>query len=371
MRLPILYHKTKKEKIQVCEIWTEGDKIYTKFGQQDGKMQTAEQVALPKNVGKKNATTGSAQAEKEARAKWQKKKDKKYVEDLDAVNEVRISPMKAHPYELKKATWPSLAQPKLDGLRCMSYLDDDGNVILHSNGNKIYTNVQHINKQLKLILQPGEILDGELYIHGATLQQMNRLVRKYRPGETEDVEYWVYDSTTKEGNDNTSFEFRNSRRIGILSRIDPAKRPNIKNVRTVSVINENNLKSFHKSLVSDGYEGTILRSQEGKYTFGYRSYDLLKYKDFQDAEFEVIGFKEGTGKFRGTPIWRCRNDINDEEFEVTPKGTLDSRREMFKDAESYIGKMLTVRFIDRTEKNIPKYGSGKTFRIEEDLDERS
>jgi len=35
-------------------------------------------------------------------------------------------------------------------------------------------------------------LDGELYIHGKTLQEMSRLIKKHRP-ESLDIEYHIYD----------------------------------------------------------------------------------------------------------------------------------------------------------------------------------
>ena len=55
------------------------------------------------------------------------------------------------------------------------------------------------------MLKPGEVLDGELYMYGESLQTINRYVRKYREGLTEQVEYWVYDSTTTDGSDKSSF----------------------------------------------------------------------------------------------------------------------------------------------------------------------
>ena len=56
---------------------------------------------------------------------------------------------------------------------------------------------------------------------------------------------------------------------------------------------------MHKKNLKIGYEGSIYRTPSGKYK-GTRSWDLMKFKDFHDAEAEIIGWVEGKGKRRGT-----------------------------------------------------------------------
>jgi hypothetical protein len=50
------------------------------------------------------------------------------------------------------------------------------------------------------------------------------------------------------------------------------------------------------------YEGSIIRSADGRYEIGHRSYSLLKLKDFQDAEFKVVGVEHGKGSFEDKAI---------------------------------------------------------------------
>ena len=52
---------------------------------------------------------------------------------------------------------------------------------------------------------------------------------------------------------------------------------------------------MHKKNLKLGYEGSIYRSFEGKYK-GTRSWDLMKFKDFHDAEATIIDFVAGKGK---------------------------------------------------------------------------
>jgi hypothetical protein len=104
-----------------------------------------------------------------------------------------------------------------------------------------------------------------------------------------------------------------------------------------------------------------------QYKWDNRSSDLLKYKKFQDQEFEVIGVKAGKGKFEGLAVFICKNDLNDETFEVTIATDFKTKKEQFDNRDSYIGKKLTVKYFDRTDKLIPTFPVGLAFRLEEDL----
>ena len=136
MKHPVLYHQAKGGDLRQWEVWTEGDEIFTRFGTVGGKLQvSAPKVAEPKNVGKKNATTGEEQAELEAQALWTYKVDRKYSETPEGAEEQLPLPMLAHKYEgskKKKFTWPAHVQPKLDGVRCLAQKDENGDVLLTS-----------------------------------------------------------------------------------------------------------------------------------------------------------------------------------------------------------------------------------------------
>lgn len=362
---PELYSKTKTGAIQVCRIIVTDNEIITVFGQIDGQMQTAVKICEGKNIGRSNETTPHEQACSQAESMWKKKLRLKYEESIEALDQFKIRPMLAKKFSEKKTQWPCLVQPKLDGLRCMSYWKD-GKIVLQSRGGKFY-NVEHIAKQLEDIVPKGMIFDGELYIHGVSLQDINSLVKKPKP-ESKCIEYWVYDCVKNTASDDSDMDARYAIYKSVFTVFqNHCGDASIKKVLCYIVYDMDSLKERHSVFVSEGFEGTIVRNICGTYEFGYRSTDLMKYKDFSDAEFTVVGFEEGTGKLTGTPIWICKNDLNDETFNVTPTGTITSRKKMFLTAEEYIGKLLTVRFIDRTDKLIPKFAVGVAFRLDEDL----
>ena len=136
MTLPTLYKKSSQGKIEQWEVSVSKKMdgrchVNSTYGEVDGKMQTTFDTILEgKNIGKKNETSVYEQACNEATAKWEKKKKKGYVESIEAAQagelddliEGGIEPMLAQTYEkhADKIVFPCLAQPKLDGIRCVA-----------------------------------------------------------------------------------------------------------------------------------------------------------------------------------------------------------------------------------------------------------
>ncbi len=357
--LPILYSRTATGAITTWRVWTENDTVISEWGQVDGKLQRSQTVATSKNSGKANATNPAQQAILEARALFLKQKRKKYSETLEAAAESEaISPMLAKSFTDRKdkVVWPAFGQVKLDGLRCLSHLVD-GKIMLQSRGNKFYT-LPHIQKQLENILQPGVVLDGELYTHGISLQTINSYVRGQKP-ECSVIEYHVYDVVSDK-----PFSGR-LQDLNELATCEGA--PSVKVVETVKLDSEEEAVAFQASCVEQGYEGAMIRSAAGLYRYGYRSPDLLKMKTFQDDEFRIVGWQVGKGKFASVPTFKCVTKTG-QTFDVTPRGTEEERLEMLKEANQSVGKLLTVKyFMLSPDSAVPLYPVGLNIRDESDL----
>lgn len=373
MEFPTLYHKTKTNKIVSWKIWTSGASIYTEYGEVDGKKQQACKVAVPKNIGKSNETSAAEQAESEAASMYKHRLDRKYSQTPEtAQEEIVFLPMLANDFEKHKSKveYPVYIQPKLDGVRCMAFWEEsivDGEIIrqvrLLSRGGKDYS-VPHIQKALIDMLPIDAVFDGELYIHGETLQGINRLVKKFRPGPdgTERIQYHVYD-TFKSSTLKSPF----SARVLTLRALCPNKEENpVKIVTTLAAESEKEVYKLMGEFISAGYEGAIVRKPKGEYELGYRSRDLLKVKTFFDAEFKIVGHTFGTGRADKSVVWTCVQEEN-KEFSVVPKGTIEEREAWGAKAKKYYGKMLTVKFWNRTEDNIPQFPVGVAIRLEEDM----
>lgn len=104
----------------------------------------------------------------------------------------------------------------------------------------------------------------------------------------------------------------------------------------------------------------MLRNLAGLYRPKHRSHDLLKYKERNDAEFEIVGFKEGDGRLKGTVVWICRCSTGT--FDVVPDGPLEQRKELLATASSFVGKQLTVLYQGLFETGKPRFPIGKAIR---------
>ena len=367
-QLPRLFHKTSKDAINIWDIWSDGDGIFTRWGQKEGKQQEACKRAKGKNTGKKNATTDSEQAELEAKAMWTKKLERKYYKtEKEAKNETVFLPMLAAKYSDRKRfltedSYPAFSQPKLDGVRCLAYWVDD-KVRLMSRGGKDYV-LPHISDALETKLKKNDVLDGELYVHGLPLQDLNSLVRgSHKHADSVNVEYHPYDMIP-----NKDVEMPFTERLEHLERfVADSPSDKICAVETSTAQNEDEVFAAHADFVNRGYEGGIVRLGTGKYRFGYRSKELLKVKSFVDDEFEIFDFTNGIGKFENCVIYWCRTEEG-EEFTVVPKGTFEQRAVWLKEGKQAVGKWLKVQYAGYSNLNKPLFPVGLCIRLEEDMD---
>jgi ATP-dependent DNA ligase len=128
-------------------------------------------------------------------------------------------------------------------------------------------------------------------------------------------------------------------------------------VETVQCNSKDELKSMHQTHIRAGYEGTMIRNKTGKYICKYRSFDLLKYKDFDDNEFKIVGFtfeKDTSGEDSNLIVWVCETKTG-QRFNVQSKGTKEERKALYNEAENYIGKNLWVQHFGLTADGIPRF----------------
>ena len=361
MYLPTLYKKDKRGTIRIWNIWTDDNTIFTSHGQQDGQMQIAEKKVVGKNIGRSNETTPSEQADLTASSMWRKQLDKGYVDNLNKVDEIIYLPMLATDFEKRKSKvkYPVDIQPKLDGVRCLAMWDGNKIILLSRKGKKY--KVAHVSEELESIIQPNMILDGEIYLHGATFQEVSRLVKKHRPGESEQLQYWVYDILII-GKETTEWFERHK----MLTQTITTNSKTIKITPTRKAYGEREVYKMQQDCVVNGFEGAIVREIRAPYEVNHRSNHLLKVKDFKDAEYRIIGFTEGVGKFIGCVIWQCITE-DKIEFNVVPKGTLKQKKQWFQEGEKHIGSWLKVKFFELSEDNVPRFPVGLGVRLPQDM----
>lgn len=386
---PTLYDKDSFGNIKTWDIKAvnlgEYSEIVTLYGRAR-KIEKRVRITEGKNIGKSNETDHYTQAIADAESKFTKKQGQGYfkldekeekvkgkgkVEDFQDPEiellklETKINnklnsdkngikfPMLAKDYhkEKHKVIFPCKIQPKLDGFRCL--YDTTTKNITSRTGKATFDIIKEtpiLYKELSK-LDPGLILDGELYIHGGDFEALGVLRKKPKKITEETllnlskIEYHIYDII------DTTLTFKERNKIVKKLLKDKTM---LKYVETYSVENEDEIKEYHGKFISENYEGTIVRNSAGLYKDNSRSSDLLKYKDFMDAEFKIVDFsKENntTGQGGDLIVWvvQVKKDIL---CKVRPKGTVEERQELYKKCvknfKEFKGRNLCVKFFEYT-----------------------
>jgi len=336
-----------------------------RWGQIDGQEQTNRTPAEGKNVGRSNETTAEEQAIKEAESKFKKQLRLKYVHSIEeAKTGLNIKPMRAYELDEKrisKLQYPVTVQPKYDGCRCMAYQRPDGTVRLMSRGGLDYE-LPHVQEELRCRIPIGCSLDGELYAHGMSLQTIRHHIET--PSEESlKISYVCYDFTEIPPQD-TPWETRHVQLADWF-----VKNKDLQHVRmspSMIVDTFEDIDALHDTWVSGGYEGLIARLHNGVYKLAAKSTHLLKYKKFQDAEFMIVDWSLGKD---GIIQFTCKQEEG-KLFEARPVGTDEERARLLAQAKAggAVGQKFTVRFMGRSDDNIPLHPRGMGFRPEKDLD---
>ncbi len=400
----------------------------------DGKQQVAmRDYNVGKNIGRTNEKTPLEQCISETRRKWMDKKEKEgysetkpadygegygdvsgnYFGEDDVVDGGESAtasgpflPMLAQTFnpadavtsaasaaaskKKKVIKFPCFVQPKLDGLRCVSYATQCGNdvtVALQSRTGAFFTGLPHIAAALRPYLSQHRsiVIDGELYTDQMPFEELAGLIKKKKITDTDverlkKVKYHVYDIY-----DHSQANMPYSERLGVLVdavrrcacvandtltasslahrmlRSDTEAAAVVVFVRTEKVAVLADFRRLFSEFVEAGYEGIMLRNAEGVYRANYRSNDLQKYKEFMEDEYLIIGYTQGEGRDAGAVIWYCETE-DGKEFTVRPRGTMEQRRVWFNEGKKYVGKKLTVIFQELTEEGKPRFPVGKAVR---------
>lgn len=181
--------------------------------------------------------------------------------------------------ELEDINYPVGASPKLDGIRALMV---DGKLV--SRTFKPIRNT-YIREQMEAVLPDG--IDGEL-MAGTTFQDVTSSVMR-ESGEPE-FTYFAFDYV-KDTLDKPYTE----RMQDLKDWFDENQPENVTLVLPKMITTAEELHEFEAECLSEGYEGVMVRSLDGRYKCGRattREGLLMKVKRFDDAEAVVVGYEE-------------------------------------------------------------------------------
>ena len=348
MIYPTLYKRSTTGKISTWYVETNNNCFRTVSGFEDGQKVTSEWTCCEG----KSYNTNNQQATKEAEAMHRKRTETSYWEDITKIDTpVYFKPMLANDwFDYKdKIQYPIHSQPKLDGIRCIVRADG----MWTRNGKQIIS-APHIFEALKPLFEADNdlILDGELYAD-KTVADFNTIiscVRKTKPTaadlktSSQCIKYHIYDLPSANGT------FRDRFFNNLIKMYDTLPKCCVL-VKTIVCRNEKEVDILYSDCIEGGYEGQILRLE--KEYENKRSKNLLKRKEFTDAEFTILGVIEGKGNLTGK-VGKMQFEIDGKPFESAINGTWEYLEELFK-RNDLIGKKATVKYFELTADGIPRF----------------
>ena len=246
----------------------------------------------------------------------------------------------------------NISMPKLNGLRCMycpqtkAFWSRDGAmwnepVLRHL---KIPEGVEHP-------------LDGELYCHGMTLQEITRAVAvgRLEPGPgAERIIFHVFDMLISD----TAAQIRMQKLRGLQ------ETETVRHVPYVVCYNQIELNVLNELYISQNYEGQMIKPTAGYYIpqgeFKKPSINLVKRKGFLDSEFLCVGVRAGKDRLEGSIGALVFVTTKGVEFEIGTGFTDEERLGFLKD--SPVGRKATIKYLNLTEGGKPFNASFVAWR---------
>jgi ATP-dependent DNA ligase len=358
------------------------------------------------NEGKANERNVFEQGLVDARTLYLKKIANGFKTELNFKNKkasvkeknIKYFPMLVRKFvdEKKHIQYPVYVQPKLDGVRCITFLNKNPkknptikNVIMYSRQRKIYSGFDDIKTELLPALidmwdfgnNETIYVDGELYKHGMDLQTISGAVRNAKRDtipKYKGIKYWIFDVFYP-----SSLDLIFDERIECLHDLFDSIGDNPKHlieVGTHIAKTEQDQEKIYKQYLKKKYEGTILRNYDSLYltdssknSAKIRSKFVLKRKMRFTDEFELVDFTQGIkGKDIGAVIWILKTHDTNKTFNATPKDiTYEERYKLYKKAVSnnkkgfnnnYKGRMMTVEYEDLSKDKVPLRAKSIWFR---------
>lgn len=286
--------------------------------------------------------------------------------DLSNGNSNLLLPMLAKTYNgnVWKKVSCMYGQYKINGLRCIitAYTQNDMfkpiRLRFQSREGIIWNTLENLSDYLLSIIPANIIrdmidgyvaLDGEIYLPGYTINQINHFVKDANCVENKLLQFWCYD-IMMEGNQ----AHRNMYRYHIKK---PTSFNSIKEhynnkerliiLHNKYITNDNEAIDARNHFINLGFEGLILRNAKTDYQYGRRRANYMeKFKDAAEGDFIILDiYKE---KKRDLPILLCKNDINNEKFETRLSTSHIVQQEVLFDSQSYIGRTVHIEYGERS-----------------------
>jgi len=251
------------------------------------------------------------------------------------------------------------ASRKLDGVRCLAVVDEEGKCTLYSRMGKEFTTLNKIKEAIESTNIINYVFDGEICLidenGNEDFQSVMKQLRR-KDHQIENPTFMMFDMIHKIDFDNGKSEDGAilSDRLHTLKSFcedNPQTIDELKYLDQYIITDERHFDMWGQ-IASDGnWEGFMLRKDVGYE--GKRSKNLLKVKTFHDAEYEVLDAEFGPmavvrdGKEKQetmlSQVW-----IKHKEWWVKVGSGFSQEQRIKYTNENIIGKTITVQYFEET-----------------------
>ena len=214
------------------------------------------------------------------------------------------------------------------------------------------------------MIEEGIGLDGELYLPGYTINDINSFIKNTELPQHYHLQYWMYDICIP---DMSAIARYNTLKANFKMFIPTTMDKNIhlNYLGRLILLPNYSVKDFSEAVryrdefIDMGFEGLVIRDDAASYQFGgRRNQSMMKFKRKEDGKFLIVDIIP-EGKRINLPKFVCKNDINDELFEVTLNKPQAEQEEILIHKSAYINKFILVEFRERSGvKEVPFHAKG-------------
>lgn len=204
-----------------------------------------------------------------------------------------------------------------------------------------------------MMIEEGVCLDGELYLPGYPVNDINSFVKNTSLPQHRQLQFWCYDLCVE----NMSAVMRSEviksnikRHVYVFS--DIKEHLNTKDQFVVlpdyNVSDYDNAVRLRDKFIKLGFEGLVIRNSNAEYQFGgKRNQAMMKFKKIHDGKFTIVDIIP-EGVRTNLPKFILKNDINDEQFECTLNASHNEQENILRNKDWYKGRLAFVEYRERS-----------------------
>jgi DNA ligase-1 len=259
-------------------------------------------------------------ADQNTRGWFAKFLNKKFVTGLGLTTISKIYPELKAPYGVQLASplhnWEFLdngstwvAEPKMDGIRCIMFIDQNGNTVALSRSLKElnFDNLKHIAGELTPLLTEGYVIDGELLATNWD-DTMSIVSSQFEHPNRETVSFHIFDILPFNSFAVGGSSLPQRQRTKILSLFFAQKSvwSHLVRVKQVLISSREDAENITAQFISEGFEGSVLKDLGAPYE-NSRSKFWIKVKSVSSEDLPIVGVTNGENKFSKPPSTRLIN----------------------------------------------------------------